>query len=468
MRKCFYLLFVLVFFVLFSCENAVDEVAFTVREGQISVFDTPDVIDREVAVHVANIYGGAQTKGMGKTIEEIIPVNGDNGETLLYVINYKNNQGFIIISATNQYLPVLAYNENGHFEVNVVNGASVWLEEQQTAIQNLSILPDSIRLMYKQQWNALFTKKQPLQMNNILSTKVIGESFEEEQYRVGVYIENALNEWGDEGYQIYPYMGVKEDIFDDNEINEIERILLSDAEDRYFEGFSSSVYVRIKSTTTNETVNPLLNTTWHQTGGYAAHTPNNYPAGCGVVAVGQIMKYHEYPVLYDWDAMANTYATDKTALLFAELGEKMHAKYTENATSTNINDAVSVLKSYGYTSSRIINHNGTYTLKNQLYNGWPVFMQGFNSANEGHGWVCDGYKSTQTTSWYEVMALDKATMDHTGNPEFRCMFSKSDGDVFDYYHMNFGWGGSSDGYYLDNNPIGFSNNRKDIVDIYPN
>lgn len=66
------------------------------------------------------------------------------------------------------------------------------------------------------------------------------------------------------------------------------------------------------------------------------------------------------------------------------------------------------------------------------------------------------------------MALDKATMDHTGNPEFRCMFSKSDGDVFDYYHMNFGWGGSSDGYYLDNNPIGFSNNRKDIVDIYPN
>ena len=161
MRKCFYLLFVLVFFVLFSCENAVDEVAFTVREGQISVFDTPDVIDREVAVYVANIYGGAQTKGMGKTIEEIIPVNGDNGETLLYVINY---------------------NENGHFEVNVVNGTSVWLEEQQTAIQNLSILPDSIRLMYKQQWNALFTKKQPLQMNNILSTKVIGESFEEEQY----------------------------------------------------------------------------------------------------------------------------------------------------------------------------------------------------------------------------------------------------------------------------------------------
>lgn len=73
----------------------------------------------------------------------------------MYIINYENNQGYLILSGTNEYQPVLAFSERGNFDIEKKNadGSSLWLQEQQSFIENIAVLPDSVRWLNKKAWN---------------------------------------------------------------------------------------------------------------------------------------------------------------------------------------------------------------------------------------------------------------------------------------------------------------------------
>lgn len=63
----------------------------------------------------------------------------------MYVINYVQG-GFIIISATKEYFPILAYSDENQFELNPKNGgATDWVNQTQYAINHSNELPDSIQ-----------------------------------------------------------------------------------------------------------------------------------------------------------------------------------------------------------------------------------------------------------------------------------------------------------------------------------
>lgn len=69
------------------------------------------------------------------------------------------------------------------------------------------------------------------------------------------------------------------------------------------------------------------------------------------------------------------------------------------------------------------------------------------------------------------MALDGGVWDHEKKFYYRSVYYKCVDRSDTYYHMNWGWGGSEDGYFYENavnpSPYNFSTDRKDIVDIYP-
>ena len=435
-------------------------------QAKISVIQTPAVVTTDVAARVATLFNGqnAQTKSI-KSIKEVIPLAGEDGNPALYVVNYADNQGYAIISANNQYQPIIAYNETGNYDIHAQDGSSVLLDEHLYALQHIEALPDSVQLAFKRQWNQYFMSEEPLMLSTT-ETKASGETFEEEEYRVGVYIEQTLNEWSNEGYEIIPYIGNEERYFTTEEIQQINNYLMMNAEDRYFDGFNNTVFIRIKSSTSSSSVSPLLETTWNQTGGYATYTSNGY-AGCGPVAAGQIMKYHEYPIMYDWDGMADTYATDKTAAFLAELGSRMDASYDSDGTGTTISNIRNALKSYGYTNSKIVNGNDYADWEAQLDTNRPILMTGVAKADTAHAWVCDGYQNSATEYNCEVMGLDKAVMDHTNQPQYRVMYSGRSYDIYKWYHMNWGWGGDENGYWSIYTPEDYPNNRKNIIDIYP-
>ncbi|MBU0765138.1 MAG: C10 family peptidase [Bacteroidetes bacterium] len=228
-----------------------------------------------------------------------------------------------------------------------------------------------------------------------------------------------------------------------------------------------------KETKDIQTVYPLLLSKWNQSGYYNDSCPvsdgEQAIVGCVAVAMAQVMKYYNHP-----DQGENSYSYSYPpqfwpyGTLSANFGETEYrwANIPFKCTSQNPDIAqllyhcgVSVKMRYGPDGSSSMTHkvesalidyfryNATYLEKDstmtdeawadiiryEIDNKRPVVYSGSDD-DGGHAWNCDGYQD-------------------------------------DEFHMNWGWGGSADGYYtLDALIAGgyfFSHDFKIVKDIYP-
>ena len=193
---------------------------------------------------------------------------------------------------------------------------------------------------------------------------------------------------------------------------------------------------------------PYLKTKWEQTRindirVWNRYTPNHAPAGCVVTATAQIMVYNKHNntnvydgVVCDFDGMESVYhystlgiAEDSTyydqvAHFVRELDNHNQCRITygssENGeSSSNAEGAQRAFQYYGYND--VDKHLG-FGKKNQriatkvIRKGRPVYLDGVTDfldhglRTTGHAWVLDG-------------------------------------ECGDYYHINWGWYGHSDGYF---------------------
>ncbi|MBN2789593.1 MAG: C10 family peptidase [Candidatus Delongbacteria bacterium] len=225
----------------------------------------------------------------------------------------------------------------------------------------------------------------------------------------------------------------------------------------------------------SKAVAPLLSTTWNQSPIYNDYCPLDGGSlsvvGCVATAMSQIMKYHSYPLhgngehsynelgqdlyvnyffsTYNWDEMPNSLSSSSTPVQKHEVaqisyhaGVSVEMMYGADGSGAYSTDVPYALKTYfkynagvGYYDRSSFNSVQWHTLiLENLDNALPVYYSG-QGPDGGHAFVCDGYQAT------------------------------------DYFHFNWGWGGSSDGYYyLDNlNPGGLTFNDWQAVvkDIRP-
>ena len=231
-------------------------------------------------------------------------------------------------------------------------------------------------------------------------------------------------------------------------------------------------------------VEPLVRTRWQygtpfnnlcpsDTAGPGGHAK----AGCGAVAMAQLMNYWEHPVrgagsfsytpsnhpeygvqyanfgetVYDWDNMRNVYQktySEAEALAVATLiyhcGVSVQMNYGPDASGTSTSRLDDALIAYfNYNSSMSLKEKSDYTdnqwiamLKSDLNAERPIIYRGQSQNNNvGHIFVCDGY------------------------------------DENDYFHFNWGYAGRWDGYYAIGALYGGANysyvNRA-IFGIFPN
>jgi hypothetical protein len=146
------------------------------------------------------------------------------------------------------------------------------------------------------------------------------------------------------------------------------------------------------------------------------------------------MYYHKWPETFNWDAMKTTYSSDDTgeavdavAKLMADVGEKVYMQYGAESSSANDMDACEALRiRYGYSENTNYIERSCYTAKgwdeviyNELAANRPVFYVGRSASSGqgivGHAFILDGYQAK---------------------------------DGVGYFHVNWGWGGSSDDYFL--------------------
>lgn len=234
---------------------------------------------------------------------------------------------------------------------------------------------------------------------------------------------------------------------------------------------------------TTPVVSPLITTKWNQKAPYFNYCPsresrikygndsidciNHCVAGCVSISMAQIMKYYNYPEygqghhtdayeysesadfthLYDWENMNDEYKTVSQSIEYDSTGNA-HMVYNGDWTDaqanavaqlihdcgvaanmeygTDVSNAFAVTELYamqsffGYSTNAslelLINYNDidewNEMLKNELNASRPVMYFGMDPDEGGHAFICDGY------------------------------------DDQGYFHFNFGWGGTDDGYYL--------------------
>lgn len=221
-------------------------------------------------------------------------------------------------------------------------------------------------------------------------------------------------------------------------------------------------------------VEPLITARWNQGAMYNTYCPPDGmgPAGralvgCVAVAMGQVCHYYRYPqtgtgsssynhgtygflnanygaTTYRWDEMGNT-ATGKSHLAIAEMlyhmGVSVDMNYGPNASGAYSSDAAYALRNYfGYDPSLTLVYKGSYSdlawknlLKANLDAGQPMYYHGYGSG--GHAFNVDGYQND------------------------------------DFFHFNWGWGGSYNGYFyltcLTPGGNDFTNGQGAIINFKP-
>lgn len=216
----------------------------------------------------------------------------------------------------------------------------------------------------------------------------------------------------------------------------------------------------------DESKGPLVQARWNQSGFYGRYFTNNL-CGCVTTAVAQIMSFYRKPetiactvsasplykqtVVLDWDAMTpvpkTTDSQEQMAVLMREIGTKVGAKERgSDGTEAASSDVPKCVKAFGYSCSTGLQSFESYRVRAALNQGRPVYIRGVGI----HAWVADGYHYTEKgTRYYEQQLV---TYDDVHYFYDYVLFR--DNVVFsDLLHYNWGWGGSSDGYFASSVPL---------------
>ena len=219
-------------------------------------------------------------------------------------------------------------------------------------------------------------------------------------------------------------------------------------------------------------VSPLLTSTWNQGAPYNYLCPadpggsgGHVYAGCVATAMAQVAYYWRWPLqgtgshgyyssygylfadygntAYDWEAMTNAAVgrNFEMANIQYHMGIGVDMMYGPNGSGAYSDDAAQALISYFGMSPSLhleyapspIDEAWKSLLRSELDAGRPMYYHGFGTG--GHAFNLDGYQGT------------------------------------DYFHFNWGWGGSFNGYYYLNNlnPGGnsFTEGQGAIIGISP-
>lgn len=211
-----------------------------------------------------------------------------------------------------------------------------------------------------------------------------------------------------------------------------------------------------KSRAERTSIAPLCDATWSQSRPFNDNCPTvngkKAPAGCTATAMAQVMYAHRWPVIgtgsntyisgntreklefdfgatvFDWNSMLPSYSSNYTesegaavATLLEACGNAALMNYGASASGAYPYDAIyGMVKFLGYDKSALLLERDYYTSQlwndlvySELADGRPVIYGGYDSKYQnGHTFVVDGYSENG------------------------------------FFHLNWGWGGTSNGYFL--------------------
>lgn len=440
-RNCIYFILINLLFFVSSCSESLDELHEDKGQEQVEIINT-DLIDKNTidisvddAQKISALFTNSQPElrsSTAKSISEIKAVYDEGGKPTMYIVNYSNNGGFILISATKNYLPILAFSDNGNFDTsNLQDGAELFYNNYNgTLAQINNEVIDSLRIKFAADWAVFEQEDEPSPALRSLSNDVYQKRQEE------------IARWQAQGYECF-------------ELNAAYSFLPADKAYHFINDICSHYHPSYNCMSTAiflikriyENTGKLTRTTWNQTQPFNINAPNGW-AGCVPIAMAQIMRYHQWPTSYTWSQIPEGYgsATNETHRFIQDVRNRANVKYKSNGTSASYDDAKDAFKKFNYSVGTydFYGYSDRQRIADEIKGKRPVYMRGERSNGEGHAWMCEGYKADKiqySAAMISGEIFNPNTieyMHYTGTTEI----------IRQYYYMNWGWGGSSNAWFF--------------------
>lgn len=348
--------FILATYLLFGCEKS----DYYPKQKDVNLVSTDYATEIAQNLNLDNEVNLKSTDKKKKISD--VDVVFDEDTPLYYIINYKNDKGFVILSADKRCMPILAFSEKGQFKKEQAAGGLLdWMERSESYVKMMKADTSLLIPFNKKMWEEIDSRRAPdpeLDPINpdtddpVPSAPIVTE--------LGPLISTA---WGQGcGY------------------------------------------------------NAQCPTASNGPCGRAV-------AGCPTIAIAQIMRYKQHPSSYNWGAMPNRSATAETARLIRDIGDAISVDWGGDGTGLTINEQKdnipTALKNvFGYGSNvQYIDYFGNQDrVVQELRWGSPVYMRGGEKEywvglipyyGGGHAWVCDGYRKYQyTTHSYLYLSMN--------------------------------------------------------------
>lgn len=403
-------------------------------------------ITADEAVNVALLYNNQnkiETKSaVEKKVSDVYTVFSEVGEPSMYAVNFQDNKGFIVVSASRKYYPIMAMVEKGRFDDSFVYcPLGGWIDEQneQIAIAERDEIQEEIANSIRMMWSA-FEKKDVAQW---IETKSEAEAFALRQSSVAA--------WEQQGYTCYALMD-QPSAMPSSVYSSWCQLAQGLANPEYNYMLYSVILEKYVESTS--TTGPLIGSTWARENGYnVTYTDGNgnlRPWCSRTVAVGQIMRYHQrpnYPNGLNWNNMPLTSPTTTTSNFLYWLTGKFGPTY--QASGWDPTDAVvDYTLHYNLSYSTNLQSYVRDTVVSNVISEKPVYLSGnrtINGNTVNMAWVCEGYKRVVGHFEYElkVLSMDEPLSYESGGTYVGTTYSDTK-----YLYHNLGLGGNLNGWYI--------------------
>ncbi|MBP3517048.1 MAG: C10 family peptidase [Parabacteroides sp.] len=433
-KNCSNLLAITFLLILFACsQNELEQdtivpvtnaKADLQHASSLSHFISMDSI-KSIAMSIPVTFNNKQTKGIEKVIKEILPLSHfvyevprtkseNENSDCIYIVNYKEDRGFAIISQDTRIPTVLGYSDNGNITPGEIHDGLAYV---------LNTLPVYVNQKMEEYQQMIDSLNQYLNVSSLLvRTKAFGDCRYDS-------LETVVD---GTGYDI-----------NDPTCNKIINVYDVAEGDWICNGQKGPLYNGIH---------------WHQSYPYNLEIPakpgcNHALVGCVAIAVAHILAYNQYPSSFTAKGVSytvdyNNMSTYTCAPFLRGVADAVDMDYgcgslvNDGGSNSNISKADNALKNIfnyktgGYTS---YNWNDVYT---DLDNNRLVYTRG-QSDSGGHAWIIDGYYRRSKLTHQIGVVYNNSLNCVVG---YRCINETY--PVQNLVHCNWGWENrKGDGYF---------------------
>ncbi|QIP12238.1 hypothetical protein G8759_06145 [Spirosoma aureum] len=375
-------------------------------------------VKKNTAIQIANIFHqvvadpkariSAESLSDSSLIENTLTYSDELDRPVFHIINYKKEQGWIVVSADRRMTPVLAYAHSGKMGLAQAQGGfSLWVDGVKDLMKNARNKLTAPNELIENRWRYFESKGR--------STTPNGRTSDSNCSSYDIYMHQCPSGtmYANQGYP-----------------NDLAGSFADSWSQKYSYAYSCPQ------------VDPL------NTAGACALCSNKTLTGCAPLATAMVLRanFHNKGTRkpasgYDWDLMddgsvlcsamgaGNIELSRLISFCYLSLNAHDESPFSCEISVTN-SFIPSAFQAAGYSNQgAMVDFNANQSsVQTDLYNGYPVVMTGFKSGTSltGHAWVADGF---HLDTFYNL--------DCSGSSPV-CQES-----AFLFYHLNWGEGDQS-------------------------